>query len=413
MVRVLLLFGGLCLAGLMTLTVFFRFSDGSDVFSYFNELPEVDTTFQRGFRSDTLLKINQLRKPHSVETVKVDEDIQQFVYNYVNGHPKPSEIDLEDVFDTLQNKFPGAQYLAANLVTGSSREELVEVLNQWDAVGNPDFNSITTGVFVTGRKLGALGVMARRIPKFSLEAANTVGGRFFNQCPHCRHVHALALDKKSRTLILTCPDCEKPFDVLAADTSGYIRRATEFMSGFSLPETDLYREAQSGEEKVLSLWQQVADRCKYELDQNANDAREAWKLPEETWDQKAGDCEDTAILLADALISKGFPARVAIGWNGNIGQHAWCVVKIGSGQYVLESTLQGTLDHKALVSIVDAAPFYQPEQLFDRENLYFSAGAPQNSGEDYFADSVWSPLAIKRPALAVRKEESDKSTELE
>lgn len=401
MVRILLLVGGLVLAAVVTLSVFTRTPDGLGYFSYFQKLPKIDSTFQRGFRSDSLLKINALRHPHSVEMVSVDEEIQSFISNYLSSHPNPAELDLEDVFDTLQNKFPGAQYLAANLVTGSNRKELVDVMNQWDAVGNPDFNSLTTGVFVSGRKLGALGVMARRIPKFSLEAANTVGGRFFNQCPHCQRVHALALDKKSRTLILTCPDCEKPFDVLAADTHGYIRRATDFMKGFSIPENDLIREAQSGEEKVLTLWQQVADRCRYELDQNSNDAREAWKTPEETWNEKAGDCEDTAILLADALISEGFPARVAIGWNGNIGQHAWCVVMIGERQYVLESTLQGRLDHKALVSIEDAAPFYQPEQLFDRDHLYFSGGEPGTAGTDYFADSIWRPLAISKPVASV------------
>ena len=219
-----------------------------------------------------------------------------------------------------------------------------------------DFNRLTTGVFSSGRKLGALGVMSRRIPRFTLDAANSHGGKFFNECPHCQKIHALALDRKSRTLILSCPECDRPFDVLAADTLGKIRRATDFMSGFKIPLSPAMQAAQSDEEKTLAIWQEMANRCTYELDQKRVDAREAWKRPEETWKEKAGDCEDTSILLADALISAGINARVAIGWNGNIGQHAWCVVRIKDRQYVLESTFEGPVDYQSLVPVAEASP---------------------------------------------------------
>ncbi len=395
MLRSFLLFGGIILTVVTALSVGLHRSGRVDFIGFFSPVLELTPTFQRGFRSDTLLEINRQRQPLGIDLANIDAGIQKFIHDYVATQPDPANIDLDDVFDSLQNKFPGAQYLAANLVTARNRKDLLRTLNQWDAVVNPDFHSVTVGVFSSGRKLGALGVMSQRIPRFSLKAANTYGGKFFNQCPHCKKTHAVEIDRKSRTLILSCPDCKRPFDVLAADTRGRIRRANDFMTGFSLPGTNSFRNAQSAEERILALWQQIADRCDYELDKNINDSREAWKFPEETWAHKAGDCEDTAILLADSLISAGFEARVAIGWNGNIGQHAWCVVKAGDRQYVLESTFDGKLNHKSMVEVSDAAPFYQPEQLFDRENLYFMEGKPDAAGNDYFAKKLWSKLKVE------------------
>ncbi len=395
MLRSFLLLSGILLTVATALSVGLHQSGRVDLYSLFTPLPELDSTFQRGFRSDALLEINRQRVPLGVVTANVDEEIQQFIKNYVASRSDPDEIDLDDVFDSLQKEFPGAQYLAANLVTAKSRSELLETLNRWDAIVNPDFRSITVGVFASGGRLGALGVMSQRIPRFTLAAANRHNGKFFNQCPHCQKIHALEIDRKSRTLILSCPDCKRPFDVLAADTRGKIRRANDFMTGFSLPKKHNTEASHSPEEKILAIWQRIANQCRYESDQSRNDSREAWKFPKETWLEKAGDCEDTAILLADSLISAGFDARVAIGWNGNIGQHAWCVVRAGGSQYVLESTFEGVLNHKSLVNVSEAAPFYQPEQLFDRENLYFIAGKPDVAGNDYFAASAWNKLKVE------------------
>ncbi|MEO0415269.1 MAG: transglutaminase-like domain-containing protein, partial [Verrucomicrobiota bacterium] len=120
-----------------------------------------------------------------------------------------------------------------------------------------------------------------------------------------------------------------------------------------------------------------------------SNASEVWKTPEETWTEKKGDCEDTSILLADALISAGFEARVAIGWNGNIGQHAWTVVKIEGAQYVIESTLPEPQSAADMMVAEEAAHFYKPEQLFDRDNLYFQNTDPDNAAADYFSSEAW------------------------
>jgi len=390
MVRSLLSFGGIMLAALLALAVGLQTTGKLDFSSYLRPLPEMGDAYQRGFRSDAMLRINEIRVPLQVEAVRVDESLQTFLNAFVESQSDPASLALDDVFNALQAEFPGAQYLAANLVTSSERDSLLAELAGWSAAMSADFDTVNTTVFNEGRQLGVLAVMSRRIPEFSLRKANSQGGRFFSKCPHCDEVHALEIEKESRTLILSCPDCDLPFDVLAADTSGRIRRATDFFEGFSLNEHPVARYQLTSEQRIVALWRQVAERCKYQLDQHhATEIREVWKGPRETWAEKAGDCEDTSILLADALISAGFDARVAIGWNGNIGQHAWVVVQTGNRQYVIESTLQGEINEDSLSDVKMASAFYKPEQLFDRERMYFTTAQPQDFTNDYFSPELW------------------------
>ncbi|MEM1443402.1 MAG: transglutaminase-like domain-containing protein [Verrucomicrobiota bacterium] len=408
MVRSLLCFVGLMVVAAIAFSAAMMRDGQRGLLSLFRPVPEVNEAYQRGFRSDAIAKINRARLPLQIEEAGVDHEIQEFLKNFVEQHPRPEEIELDTVFNDLQSQFPGAQYLAANLVTSANREELLGKLAGWTAVASPDFNTVNTAVFTRGRQIGALAVMARRIPAFNLKDANERGGRFFNQCPHCGEVHALEVERESRTLILSCPYCELPFDVLAADTSGTIRRAPDFFDGFKLPENPSLAARRSDEERIIALWQQITDQCDYQLDQDHSESqeREVWKHSTQTWNEKAGDCEDTSILLADALMSAGFDARVAIGWNGNIGQHAWVVVRAGNNQYVLESTLQDTITMESLLPSSEASAFYQPEQLFDRENLYFTESEPEDFRQDYFSPSLWKKLPVPTeatsPALSFR-----------
>lgn len=396
MVRGILSFGGLSLAAGVALLTGLQRSGGVDLGSVFRTLPEVDSAFQRGFRSDTMARVNRLRLSAGVGEVRGDEAIQGFLGEWIGGHPRPRDVELDEVFDALQGQFPGAQYLAANLVTSSNREDLLGKLAGWTAVASPDFDSVNTAVFKAGRGLGALAVMSRRIPEFSLHAANEQGGRFHNRCPHCGVIHALELDRDSRTLILSCPHCDLPFDVLAVGTRGKMRRAPDFFEGFTLPPERRAEAGGSAEARILSLWRRVAGHCQYELDQDrlpgGEGDREVWKMPSETWGEAAGDCEDTSILLADLLIGAGFEARVAIGWNGNIGQHAWVVVRAGERQYLLETTLQKEIGPEDLAEVSSVSAFYQPEQLFDDERIYYTTARPDRFGKDYFSETLWKPV---------------------
>ncbi len=394
MVRGILSSVGILLAAGALFLTSLHWSGRVDVVGIFFPRPPLDSTFQRGFRSDSIARVNRIRVPSAVGEIGVDESLQAFLEHWVATHPNPESVELDDVFDAVQSHFPGAQYLAANLVTSRERDDLLDRLAGWTAAVSPEFDSITTTVFRSGSRMGVLGVMSRRIPEFSLEAANQHGGRFHNRCPHCGAIHALELDRNSQTLILSCPHCELPFDVLAMDDAGRIRRATEFFDPFSLRETS--GSGAAPEARILDLWSQVADRCDYELDQDRLEekggGREVWKNASQTWAEAGGDCEDSSILLANVLIKAGFDARVAIGWNGNMGQHAWVVVRAGDRQYLLESTIERKITPADLVEVAQVSAFYQPEQVFDAERLYFTTARPEAFSSDYFSPEIWKTV---------------------
>ena len=404
MIRSLCCFGGIFLAVVVSCSSALQFTGRFDVVGLVVPLREVDATYQRGFRSDTMARMNRKREPLGLGIVQGDEPLQAWLLRYVSSHPEPESVDLENVFENVQTNFPGAQYLAANLVTSPDRESLLANLSDWGAATNPDFDTVNTAVFVKGRRYGALAVMARRIPRFSLREANEKGGRFYNACPHCGETHALELDRESRTLILSCPYCDLPFDVLALDTRGQIRRASDFLEGFDLIEADGSGNW-SDRDRVVELWRRVADRCEYASDHTGFEEQEVWKTPTETWMDRSGDCEDTSILLADILLSAGFDARVAIGWNGNIGQHAWVVVQIDESQHVIETTLQEEIDADSLMPVEEASAFYQPEQLFDRGNIYYTTAQSEHFGRDYFSSEHWKviPMTSEREAYALSR----------
>jgi len=392
MIRSLICSGGMFLAVVMTSATALQMTGRFDVVGVFFPRSAVDDCFQRGFRSDAMAEMNRVRRPLGVEEIRGDEALQHWLVDFVSRSPAPESLKLESVFESVQRQFPGAQYLAANLVTSPDRESLLTSLTNWEATANSDFETVNTAVFVSGRRYGALAILSRRIPRFSLARANETGGRFFNCCPHCAETHALELDRESRTLILSCPYCDLPFDVLALDTHGTIRRAPDFFEGFEMVEPVGEESSALPLDRVVGLWKRVADRCDYEFDHDRSENKEVWKTPSETWNDAAGDCEDTSILLADVLLSAGFDARVAIGWNGNIGQHAWVVLRLADEQFVIETTLQDEITPESLTPIAEAADFYQPEQLFDRDRIFYSVADPAEFGRDCFSPDLWRAI---------------------
>lgn len=353
---------------------------------------KVDQSYKDSFQVEVLREFNDLREVADLAVLDEDVSLQGFLEEWVARQPDPALIDFDEVFAEVQEAYPGAQYLAANLATGSGREELIGKLSGWSSLGNPDFHAVNTVVFSTRHQLGALSLLSHSIPPYTLAAANAVGGRFYNTCPHCCKLHAVEIEKVPRTLILSCPSCSLPFAVLAANRDGEIRPVTSFFDYLKLPETEVTENPTSDEQRVLALWNKVEARCVYELDAAGENLQEVWKSSQETWSDGVGDCEDTAILLADVLLSAGFEARVAIGWNGNIGQHAWVVVRCGDQQYVLESTLEGLIETEQMSPLAEAAPFYQPEQLFDRDHVYVTKTTPEVFRADYFSPTIWQVI---------------------
>ncbi|MCP5550797.1 MAG: hypothetical protein H7A53_07905 [Akkermansiaceae bacterium] len=374
-----------------------RFSRISDVFA--GLISRNERIDQNAFESAALGRVNALRAQLSQRPVAVSDEIQVALQNFAATRNRLGDTSLNAVFKDLQKRFPGLEQLSATMLFDPSVVGLLEGLDRWKDTTHPEFEQLNTLVFRDGLRQGCIAVLSRRLPAFDLETANREGGRFHKICPHCGAAHAIEFDRRhSDTLILSCPNCGVPYDVIASDTGGHFRRATDFLESFRLPETEAYAKLPE-QARLLAIWSAVIRACDYEYDAKNLKLGEAWRTPSQTWTDKRGDCEDTSLLLADALLSAGIEARVAVGWNQRIGSHAWCVARVGGEQFVLESTLRADArspDPK-LLTVAAAAGEYLPEQLFDREALYFRPKAKAVNDrpprcDDYWDAAIWSEL---------------------
>lgn len=352
---------------------------------------EIDQT---AFQALSLETVNARRAELGLRKLTPAPEIQDELARYIATHSRSAELQLDPLFRTLQEQFPAAQFLSATVQLNPSEPGLAQSLAEWEDAGNPQYETLSTLAFRDGLRKGCLAVLARQLPPFDLEIANQKGGLFFRTCPLCEAPHSVTLEPQAQSVILACPSCESPYDLLAADTRGAFRRATEFLEEFRLPDSSLVTE--DPETTMIRIWEAILRRCDYAHDRST----EAWKRSYETWNEASGDCEDTSILLADALISAGIEARVAVGWNIHIGEHAWCVARIGDRQWVLESTLQPeTGQSLSPRTVASVASEYRPEHLFDRQALYVRRGSPNPADcLDYWTSVDWHPLAADRMA---------------
>lgn len=391
------------------------------------------------FAANCLHQLNDRRQRVGSDPLTFDVDLQSTLEGFVASVPNGSDIDLDFLLQHLQRSFPDVTSLSATVVWHPSLNGLAKGVAEWDDGVSRQFDLLGTVSFRDRYRHGCVAVLAHRLPIFDLEAANRDGGRYHQTCPRCGAGHAIELDKTARTVQLRCPHCQRPYAILASDSLGRFHRAPSFLTGFSLPENEpaLHPDSERAEDHVRALWKLVTQRCRYQSDEIADDnsepyedevltaglggtdsasdiensipeialpaaarrtaqaeARlEAWQIPAETWHRKAGDCEDTSLLLADLLIGAGFDARVALGWNAQGGDHAWCVVRLGgeSGeQYILETTIDPGNRPLRLLPVSEASAAYRPEQLFDREHLYFVVGG--SPAKDYWSDNIWASV---------------------
>ncbi len=377
------------------------------------------------FATSCLTGINERRQQQGASPLSVDDGIQTSLESFLASAKNASDIDLNALLSYLQRSHPNITSLSATMVWHPASTRLVNGVSNWEDSMVPEFDALSAVIFRDGYRRGCIGVLSHRLPAFNLTSANRDGGRYHHDCPRCGAGHAIELERTARTVQLRCPHCQRPYDILASDSQGKFHRAPSFLTGFSLPDSHPSRSG-TDESQVAELWRLIASRCTYEADGDdggssgyataadglsipvpsatAESGAEAWQTPSETWQRKAGDCEDTSLLLADALISEGFDARVALGWNAQGGDHAWCVVQLNGGaQYILESTITPTGPLR-LLPVSEASASYRPEQLFDRDNLYFPIG--DHPASDYWSDDVWTSVpntgVLKHTTTAVR-----------
>lgn len=344
---------------------------------------------------DLVDRINYARTPAKRPLIKVDSELETWlraIANTINTD------DLKSLVTRIQDRFP--RYLEVSVTANHSGHlrDMAGLFDDFSYQSEAQVNNVAIAVRKASATRGydAIIVSGQRLDDFSPEAlTERKSNNFFAVCTHCQYAHACTISAGQRGVILECPKCKRVFGVLASDDAGHYRYVNEYLTGYSPP---CYFEDEG--EKLLqmyTIWNAVVTGCTYQSDATElNPNRDSWQTALETLNLGHGDCEDSSLLLADWLISRGFQVRVALGRYGDLGQHAWCVVKLDGTDYLLEST-EGPHDtSKNPPYVSDVGARYVPETLFDRDALYVRAKPGARFEGDYWSTKNWVRVQPRR-----------------
>lgn len=340
--------------------------------------------------------VNRVRLEAGLRELETSRQLQDSLAEYI-AQDRLDPKRLQDVFDHIERKLPQVHELAVNLIFNPREEQLLKHIGEWDDLGHGQHTHYATWLFRDEEKrmLGCLSVLVRELPRLELpQRVDIETPAFFDLCRICGEGHGISLSQQAqKTVIVTCPHCERPYNLIATDANGEWRRATQFFGGLQAPELELDRGNLSKMEQLMRIWTAVAEKCQYKTDAQRVFGSDSWELPIETWRDGHGDCEDTSLLLTEMLVSNGFEARVALGDHEGEG-HAWCVVRIDGNSYLLESTWEDIDQLSEPPNLDKIAMNYEPKYLFDGESIYFL----QNPGwtADYWSDKRWREIGYPR-----------------
>jgi predicted RNA-binding Zn-ribbon protein involved in translation (DUF1610 family) len=199
-------------------------------------------------------------------------------------------------------------------------------------------------------------------------------------CPSCGHRYRDRIRRsRASTLYVQCARCESVVDVYQPDSSGLLRRPPWFLPLEDRPAID----------SPVELWIWVRNYIRYVKDGTGRRVHEVWQLPRETYRWRRGDCEDSALLLAEWLRYLGYEAYVAVGRVRGSG-HAWVVLQDGDESYLLETTGShgNNRRHPPLAKLLTG---YNPtEFMFDDESVWVRRDKTWTA--DYRSSKHWLKL---------------------
>ena len=145
---------------------------------------------------------------------------------------------------------------------------------------------------------------------------------------------------------------DQPID---ATFFGGVRRLTDFITPDALEVEELYNQITKNldntADKITACWKWVASQVKYVkfvkgkiwINGKASVQNDLWTLPETTIRTRIGNCAVKSFLLTSLLRNVLSPDQVycALGnlYNGKAGGHAWPVLKLPGGEFIMESTM--------------------------------------------------------------------------
>jgi predicted transglutaminase-like cysteine proteinase len=344
------------------------------------------------FRVGLLDFANYTRISNSQPLLQTDQELESWLQRAVDdGLPLDN---LDAVVSQIQESSPRYLKISVSAASGPTldfvKDSLTDSLNKIapEMTHLASVRRSTTG----GMAHQVLLVTGRRLREFSPNLLHqTSDDAFYNVCPLCKSSHISRAMRHQESSSLECPSCHRTYAVIAADTSGHFHYVNHYLTGYQPPS--IYPKGQSRVEQLFTIWSAVHQSCAYTRDPGVKKEKtDRWQTALQTQTRGMGDCEDSAILLADWLAARGYDVRVALGKYGDIGGHAWCVVRLEGIEYLLESTSEGRpdFDQPPLVSRIGSR--YVPEVLFDRWHLYTRKTNHQNWNGDYWSPEQWTKI---------------------
>ena len=180
-------------------------------------------------------------------------------------------------------------------------------------------------------------------------------------------------------LVVECGPCGTLVDVRQPDTDGHLRTPPWFIQLKEAPYTV----------KPAELMNWVRLHVRYVRDGRFHRFPEAWQRAAETYEWRHGDCEDSAILLADWLRAIGHETYVVAGkWRQT--SHVWVVLRDAGEWYILETTASKAPGRRNLPLASLLTDYNPTEFMFDDKQVW----ARRTTGwtADYESPQHWYRL---------------------
>ncbi|MFP6874667.1 MAG: transglutaminase domain-containing protein [Verrucomicrobiales bacterium] len=360
----------------------------------------IDQETQHRFRQVAVAAVNAERKAQGIEEKVVnDSELQDWLDEYPESLISNAARTSPDIFlEKLPSEKLTLSHASLYCISAESPGSLAGQLDFWKEAFKTSTNVVAMRLYSNSNsnsKIGCILIAAKKVPKFDLALFNNGLSEFYVTCRHCNKPHIGTLTKCGLALAVKCSHCNHSYDLIAADMLGNYHRANDYLHGYR-PPPETGSGAATRIEELSALWAAVIARCRYSKDlAGGNGKKDSWQTPSDTYSFRNGDCEDTSLLLADWLISRGFNTRVVIGHASGRGEHAWCVTKLEGRQYLLETTL-GKIPETPPETQLETAR-YHPRFSFDRQNIYFING-PSENVSDYFSPELWQPFSYPSSA---------------
>lgn len=357
------------------------------------------------FKVQLLDQINYARIAAKATPLQVDPELQKFLERYEQELPCDNP---DDITQNVQASLP--RYFRVSVCT-ATRPNPDDLFQEFRPFSQKTDREMTHFGCMLKNAAGGLSqtclvVVGQKLEDFSPEQLNArKTDAFFNVCSLCGHPHVCRVSYEQRSLTLECPSCARTYAVVASDSHGNYRYVNEFLSGYQPPAK--FPKDQSRIQKLFTIWGAVHQHCAYTLDPDGKKKvqTDSWQTALETQNKQRGDCEDSSIFLAEWLASQGFQVRVALGKYGDMGGHAWCVVRLDGTDYLLEST-EGKPDvnNPPLADIVGSR--YVPEVQFDRNAIYVRSKPRQTWSGDYWSGRMWTRIEPRNPFASISQGDS-------